>query len=479
MPAAEHASTDVRSEEPSFRAGEGFADTTADQPLVAPEPKPFVMDAETREAYADDAIRCLTGIEQAILSFEQNPSDHRTIQSICRELHTLKGASATVGLDEFATYFHQVEDSLTNGRDVGVDVVLACVDAVREQLKLLVDEATREADVPEVRSYNVEDTGDATPDSIRVKSSQLDRLLDLLAELVMLRNRRDSRVDSLRQVNDELVRCVTRLRTYGENVTSEMIANSGDQNNFARTAAGINSLTEVATDLLELGQNLRELYEPVAEENAALSRFIGQFRQELMELRRMPINGLFQRVQRTLREAARVENKQVRMEVRGQHLGLERSVQEQLFDPLLHIVRNAVSHGIELPKDRESVGKSPTGTLTLSASASSNLFVLEIRDDGRGLDYDALRRRGQERGLLPSNRPATHEELSRLIFHPGFSTRSSVNEISGRGVGMDVVAATLERLQGWVDVTSALGKGPWCAFKFRDSRSLNMPWYSE
>ncbi len=211
--------------------------------------------------------------------------------------------------------------------------------------------------------------------------------------------------------------------------------------------------------MLDLGRNLRELYEPVGDENRAISRFIRQFRQELVQLRRVPIGGLFARLQRAARDAGRKESKQVTLHLVGEDVGLERSLQEQLYDALLHIVRNAVSHGIESESQRISQGKSPSGNLTLEANGGSNLLVITVRDDGRGLDYDALRRRGVEMGLIASDRVATRSELSRLIFHPGFSTKTEATELSGRGVGMDVVATTLEQLQSWIEVESEPGQG--------------------
>ena len=218
-------------------------------------------------------------------------------------------------------------------------------------------------------------------------------------------------------------------------------------------------MTEIANDLLELGRSLRELYEPVADENLTISRFIRHFRQELMQLRRVPLGGLFRRLQRAAHDVARIEGKKAQLVLVGEDVGLERSIQEQLYEPLLHMVRNAVSHGIESESTRIAAGKNPLGTVTLEAHGGSNLLVVTVRDDGRGLDYDALRRRGIEMGLIPVDRPATRSELSRLIFHAGLSTRRDATEVSGRGVGMDVVATTLERMHSWVEVDSTPGAG--------------------
>jgi CheY-like chemotaxis protein len=204
---------------------------------------------------------------------------------------------------------------------------------------------------------------------------------------------------------------------------------------------------------------LRELEEPLSEDNRALSRLIGQFRHELIDLRRVPVRGLFRRLERPARDAARSEGKQIRLVFFGENARIERSLEQSAYEPLLHVVRNAVSHGIETPDERRRTGKAPVGTVTLEARSSASLLVLEVRDDGRGLDYAALERRGREKGLLPAAGRVSNEELLRLIFHPGFSTRTQVSEVSGRGVGMDVVARAIERMGGHVEIDSVAGRG--------------------
>ncbi|MEM9828173.1 MAG: response regulator, partial [Planctomycetota bacterium] len=162
---------------------------------------------------------------------------------------------------------------------------------------------------------------------------------------------------------------------------------------------------------------------------------------------------------RVVRDAAKAEDKIVGLELIGEDAGIERSLQQRLYEPLLHIVRNCVCHGIEAPVERQRVGKSESGTISIEARSAADLCVIEIRDDGRGLDYDAIRRRGIQRGLIPADAAVTRQELSQLIFEPGFSTRQQADAIAGRGVGMDVVATTLNRMRGWLEVDSEPGKG--------------------
>ena len=418
-----------------------------------------IEDTELAEAYLQDASRGVASMEQAIINYESQRDPNEALAQVCRELHTLKGASAIAGLEDLARYLHDVEDLLQTPDNLGTEEtterMLECVDAVRRQIAALAGgkDAESTSAAPESPGGNPSSRLDVHPeseDSICVKASQLDRLMDMVAALVMLRNQRESRVEQLRVINDELARCGSRLR---ELERSNPLCGSNDLTLHS------DPMTEVANDLSEISRALRESYEPVAEENLAVSSFIRQFRQALVKLLRTPVSGLFRRLQRAALDAARVEGKRVRLQVVGSDTGLERSVQERLFDPLLHIVRNAVSHGIELAEEREAAGKDAVGTITLEATGTPNLLVITVRDDGRGLDYEALRRRGIELGILTGDRAATPQELAQLIFRPGFSTRTTANEIAGRGVGMDVVANTLDRMHSWVEVESNPGQG--------------------
>lgn len=441
------------------------------------------IDDEIREAFLDDAGRCLSSMEEALLAFEAQPKNRSPLQQICRELHTLKGAAGSVGLVELADFLHEFEDSLRDSHAPecavpSLEWLFDRLDTIRKQVERVAagGDATDQASEP--RDRGEDGSANETPapaaiaqfvdaasddESVRVKSSQLNRLMDMLAELVMLRNRRDSELSELKGIHSELIHSVSRLRSIGDGGRLDDLRGDSQPKDAVAEIGGQNHalprLTEVASDILESAQRLRDCYQPVAAGNLAVSQFIRQFRQELVELRRMPVSGLFRRLQRVASDAARAERKQVHLRLVGEDGGIERSLQERLYEPLLHIIRNAVSHGIEEAEERARHGKDPVGVVTLEAQTGSDLLVLEIRDDGRGLNYDALRRRGIERGLLQPNKAATRDELAMLIFHPGFSTQQTASQISGRGVGMDVVASAIARMRGWVEVDSMPGHG--------------------
>jgi chemotaxis protein histidine kinase CheA/ActR/RegA family two-component response regulator len=435
----------------------------APEPVSATKPADVVtiasLDAELREAFLDDASSCVGSMEQSLLRLESDPSDAEALNQICRELHTLKGASASVGLSDLADQLHQLEDTLRDDHDAGrapdIDALLKSVDSIRSQVggsevqadqEVVVNPAAAPDSIPQPAIASFVDSSD-DDEMVRVKSSQLNRLMDMLAQLVMLRNRRESELSELQEIYHELIGSVSKMR---------LLSNETDP---AAAVCSSLQLSEVANDVLEVAQQVRECSRPISDGNTAVSQFIREFRQELVELRRTPIGGLFRRLQRVVRDAAQAESKEVRLELIGEDAGIERSLQQRLYEPLLHIVRNSVCHGIESPDQRQQAGKDRQGTITLQAKSGPDLFVIEICDDGKGLDYEAIRRRGIESGLLKSDQAATEQQLSQLIFQPGFSTRQTTDQVAGRGVGMDVVASTLQRMRGWLEVDSKANQG--------------------
>ncbi|KAA5544602.1 response regulator [Roseiconus nitratireducens] len=461
--------------------------------LSAPPVDQVELDAEIREAFLDDSTRGLESMEQALLDLESNPSDDGPVQRILRELHTIKGASASVGMSHLADYIHDVEELIRQANECGgeitAELLLPHVDLIRARVlgedpesasPLSGGDQPSGADgSPSSAVRSGDDTTTVSmyasrprkqaavsitemhgdDETVRVKSSKLNRLLDMLSELVMLRNQRDTEISELKGIHDELIHSVTRIRMLSHEGEALLANENLRHQRLVEEGVSFSHLNEVANDVLESAQRLRDCYQPVADGNQAVSQFIRNFRLELVQLRRTPVSGLFRRLHRAISDASRTEHKQVRVELLGENTGIERSLQERIFEPLLHIVRNSVSHGIETPEERTAAGKPDAGVVTLHAHSGPDLLVIEVHDDGRGLDYDAIRRRGIERGLIEGDKSISRAELARLIFHPGFSTRETANQISGRGVGMDVVASTLERMRGWVEVESETGQG--------------------
>jgi two-component system chemotaxis sensor kinase CheA len=212
---------------------------------------------------------------------------------------------------------------------------------------------------------------------------------------------------------------------------------------------------------VEAETGAQELARAVRREQEAFDRLTGEMHAAILQLRMVPIGQVFRSFPRLVRDMSRELNKKVELVTRGETTESDKIIIDLLFEPLLHLVRNALDHGIESPAQRRSVGKSEVATITMEASRIGDRLMVEVIDDGRGIDPDIVKRKARERELLAADELAalSDEEAVNLIFSAGFSTAAEVSDISGRGVGMDVVRTTAERIGGRVSLSSRVGAG--------------------
>lgn len=190
-----------------------------------------------------------------------------------------------------------------------------------------------------------------------------------------------------------------------------------------------------------------------------IERLSGELRDTMMVLRMVPVATLFSRFRRLVHDLARETGKVIELVTDGESTEVDKTVIERLADPLVHLVRNSIDHGLETPEDRLAAGKSEAGTVTLSARQAGGEVIISIKDDGRGINRDRVRAKAESSGLIAPGQPLSDSELLQLIFAPGFSTAAAITNLSGRGVGMDVVKKTVEALRGAIDITSVPGQG--------------------
>ena len=192
---------------------------------------------------------------------------------------------------------------------------------------------------------------------------------------------------------------------------------------------------------------------------AQLARLTGEVQRTAMSMRMVPIGQLFQRTARQVRDLSRKVGKQVELATRGEDTELDKTIAEELADPLMHMVRNAIDHGIEAPADRVAAGKPPRARITLAAYHQGGQILIEVADDGRGLDCERILVKARQKGLVEEGARLSESDTFRLILEPGFSTADQVSELSGRGVGMDVVRKQVEKLRGRIEIRSQAGQG--------------------
>jgi two-component system, chemotaxis family, sensor kinase CheA len=216
----------------------------------------------------------------------------------------------------------------------------------------------------------------------------------------------------------------------------------------------------ISQSLIRHNPNLEAVHDSRLQgELSQLARITGEVQRTTMSMRMIPVGQLFQRTARVVRDLSRKAGKQVELETSGDDTELDKTIAEELADPLMHMVRNAIDHGIETAESRAASGKPPAARVRLAAYHQGGQIVLEIADDGRGLDQEKILNRARQRGLIPDGTQLSESEIYHLIFEPGFSTAEKVTDISGRGVGMDVVRRHVQKLRGRIDIQSQQGAG--------------------
>src|SRR5581483_10811841 len=225
----------------------------------------------------------------------------------------------------------------------------------------------------------------------------------------------------------------------------------------------VNMVGELVIAQAMLGQAINGLHENVSGQFAqvleAVIHHTRELKDSVMSMRAQPVSAVFQRMPRLIRELSSKTGKKVRLEMAGENTEVDRTIIEGLSDPLTHIIRNSVDHGIETPDVRKDMGKDEEGTIRLAAEHRGGRIVIEIKDDGQGLDHDRVLKKARERGLVDPEAQLTPDEINNLIFLPGFSTAEQISDISGRGVGMDVVRRNIQKLGGRILIQSDRGRG--------------------
>ena len=327
---------------------------------------------------------------------------------------------------------------------------------------------------------------------VRVSLDRLDRLVNLVGELVINRSTFEQHHSQLGQRLGDLHRSVDRLRRLAVRLETEYEAKAPVGGRFIGSRASLvlqaqlvppvdafedfdeleldrytefhllsRELTETTADISAVDNELRDLLGDFDAYVGRQERLTGEVQDKLMGLRMVPLASLTTRLHRAVRVTAQQREKQVELVVEGERLELDKTMLEQLADPLLHLVRNAVDHGIEAPAVREALGKPAKGRIRLRAYHSGTQVVLQIQDDGAGLDPEMLRRAAVQGGFVSEADAGQLDEadLHSLILMPGFSTAQQVSEISGRGVGMDIVRSAVHTLKGAFSTSSQPGRG--------------------
>ena len=221
----------------------------------------------------------------------------------------------------------------------------------------------------------------------------------------------------------------------------------------------INSFNNKLNEISKIEDSFKYTLDRYRSSYQLLTRVTNELQETVMKIRMVPIAQTFNRFPRLIRDLSRDLGKEIKLEMYGEDTELDKSVIETLVDPLVHIIRNAVDHGIEMPEDRVNAGKNRVGTVILQASHEGNLIIIKISDDGKGMQPHKIFESAVKKGLVSADAKLTEQQMLEYIFAPGFSTASKITNVSGRGVGMDVVKKSLEKINGTVGIDTEYGKG--------------------
>ena len=450
---------------------------------------PEDADLELIGEFVTEGIDLITNAEEALLTLENDPDDMDAVGTVFRAFHTIKGTGAFMELTIVSEMAHHAESLLSRVRDREIryaggyaDLALRSLDMLKELIQSVeqalggeplskpegyddlmrllenpeqagISEDFDEATTPRIGDSRVAQ-GDAEREKVEeAAASYPDKPIGaaiVKSKAASAKNvgqaiRTQKKMGAAKQVVQSSIRVSTdRLDRLIDMIGELVIANS-----------------MVVQDEIVTSDRHHELLKKVVH----TSKIVRELQDTSMSMRMIPLKATFQKMARLVRDLSRKVGKNINFVTEGEETEIDRNMVDIVKDPLVHMIRNAVDHGIELPDVRKKTGKPEYGTVHLSAYHSAGSVVVEIRDDGKGLDREKLLAKARERGVISDEDSLSDREVFNLIFEPGFSTAEVVSDVSGRGVGMDVVKKNIETLRGQVEIQSEHGKGS--VFKMR------------
>ena len=298
---------------------------------------------------------------------------------------------------------------------------------------------------------------------LRVESDRIDDMMNQVGELVTNKSSYEQYDDDLTAYSKVIGNGINDIRKYYKDSVIQILrkleyyASKKEIKDLRNTY--IDGFNEKLNDMAKMEENFKETLDKFRTSYQLLTRVTNDLQETVMKIRMLPIAQTFNRFPRLIRDLSRDLGKEVKLEMSGEETELDKSVIEVLVDPLIHIVRNAMDHGIEMPEERIRAGKPREGTISLNASHNGNLIVIKISDDGKGMSPQKIFESAVKKGLVSADAKLTERQMLEYIFAPGFSTATKVTNLSGRGVGMDVVKKSLDKINGTVGIETELGKG--------------------
>lgn len=410
----------------------------------------MIEDKELRDLFKIEGGEHLQRLSDGLLRLEKEPKDSATIEEVFREAHSLKGAARMVGVVDVEEMAHKLEDmfgavkkgAITLTSEI-IDSMFKALDAIRKLVHEAVTgekaETQPETKIPPSPPFEKGGMGGFTEfkiETVRVDTKMLDALMTQTGELTVTKGHISSRITEI----DEIIEIAEELEKRN---------------------------VELGVRSAELKSKLQNLKSKISGDSSRLDFISDSLDDGVRKIRLIPLSTILNLYPRMVRDMARVQSKEVNLIIEGGDTVADKRIVEEMKDPLMHIIRNSIDHGIEKPDEREKKGKPRTGTITLKGMQTASNIIIEVSDDGRGLDIDAIKQSALKRNISSKSEISgmTEEQIKSLIFKSGFSTSTFVSDVSGRGVGLDVVRTNAERLKGNISLESFPDKG--CIFRVK------------
>lgn len=408
------------------------------------------FDREMVTDFLNNSDELLDSLTQALLNLETDPTHQESIEEIFRAAHTIKGTSGMLGFTCIEKLCHSLENTFDRVRKNQLDITPELMDTLLMGWDL-------------VKSLFSKLRSDAPP---------IIPIEDFLSKLKAAENGTSPSLDLLKGTDSNS----TFVQNHEEKSNPASTKNSAVKTDSSGTIrvdlkrldALVNLVGELVIDrtrFLKIEEAMRlrgasaDLSHQMAESLLLFGRHMNEVQNIIMKVRMVPVGNAFYKFSRVVRDLARQCSKEVELQIQGGETELDKTLVEEIGDPLVHLIRNCVDHGIESPDQRIKVGKSRKGKIRLTAAQQGNSIVICVEDDGQGLDVEKIRSKAIKNGLITEDEQLSQSDVFNLIFEPGFSTAEKVTNISGRGVGMDVVKRNIQKLKGIVGIDSVFGQG--------------------
>lgn len=465
------------------------------------------IDPDLFPIFEEEAAELLPALGGALRAWSSQPEDSGARAEILRVLHTLKGSARLAGAMRLGEMAHRMESVIEQmGADhvqtSQIDPLLTRFDALQQDFDALCSagqqaQSARAAGVetpapvapatlsvpsaaaampvlPPAAGTQLPAVRHGTGQTVRVRAQLLDRLLNQAGEVMITRSRLDARVNQLRSSLDELTGNLDRLRQHlrdielqAESQMQSRLAQAKDTqgfdplefDRFTRVQELTRMMAESVNDVATVQRNLLRTVEGTEDDSVAQARQARELQRDLLRTRMVEFESIAERLYGVVRQAAKEAGKQVKLDIIGGSLEMDRGVLDRMTPAFEHMLRNAVAHGIEPVAQRETAGKPAAGTVTIELRQEGNDVSIAFRDDGAGLDLARIREKAVAQGLAAAGADLSDAEAANLIFMPGFSTATQVTELAGRGIGMDVVRSEIYALGGRIETGTQAGQG--------------------